>query len=200
MRIFSRRALLKMGVGLVAFVPAIRALASSPSSSEKAAPPIEQRVIEQYVTGPVTAIGQDWLRIKSAWSGDVVLHISQETELWKGDTSRRIPVEIGDWVKAWGPRRADGSHDVEKMWVNIINLQGIASQVEKGEKTAKFHHKDGRLGTHVVTADEQTFVVPHGEKETTYNRAIDIRDGQFVQVIGLELKDKTVRATRIFLD
>lgn len=205
----SRRTFLKkITLGLVVFVPATQALASDLGvqlSSEDSTPPPPlppQRmslIVDKYVAGEVVEVNENQIQLKTIHRGNVVLNLSPETAVWKGGWDRDLPIEIDDQIKAWGEPQGKEVFNVEKMWINIVNLLGTISNIrQESSKELQLHHHDSRRNkSHLVRIDYQT-KVNQGDQERTFgDNPVDLRDGQFLQVVGLKLKDDSVLATRL---
>jgi hypothetical protein len=69
----------------------------------------------------------------------VVLEISKNTVIWDGISCiAEIPIQSGDFVTAWGIWNSDNSLAVEKLYINIVNLQGTASNIVQNQDNASF--------------------------------------------------------------
>lgn len=214
----SRRAFLKkMALGLVAFVPAVRALASDRGNQQPAGlfqpeptqsldtssppppppPPGTSLIVDKYATGEVTEVSRDRILLKTSYGGNVVLRLLPETAVWKGEWNGSLPIEVGDQIKAWGEPRTGGTFDVEKMWVNIVNLRGTISNIERESGGLRLRHHDACQGLFLVKIDQRTLVNRDGRAVTFGSSPIDLREGRHLQIVGLKLKDGSVLATRL---
>ena len=149
-------------------------------------PPVGARRVENYVAGPAMSVSLEEIVVAAFERGEVLLRLSPSTQAWDGLWVKDIPIDPGDWIAAWGERQADGSHDVEKLYVNIVNLQGIISNVEDGGDVIWFRHQDARQGAHEVKVDLRMVRI-HRE----------LQEGGRMQVIGRKLKDGSVVATTL---
>lgn len=228
MQALSRRAVLKtglkIGAGLVAFVPVMRSLATDtraagsqatqPSPSSAISPPTgisppppppatvtPRHIIQNYAGGNVVTVGENVITLKASpgSSRDTVeLHLSASTQIWKGEWNPNAAIEVGDHVDAWGQPEGTNVLDVEKMWVNIVNLMGTISSIKQVQGGLLVQHQDSRTGAHTVIIDQRTIVDSQGSLEITYsNASVALHVGQLLQIIGLRLKDGTIRATRL---
>lgn len=219
MSLVPRRAFLKMIFGLVAFAPAIRNLAAQDSDRSDnfspkykldqdhsgilppPPPPGASLVVEQFAAGNAVEVTPDRIVISTPDRGDVILHLSPNTESWEGRYVGDIPIVIGDDIRAWGPLRTETEHDVEKIWANLVNLRGTISDVVNEPGGLHFHHRDPRQGTHLVKLEPRTLIaVTDGPKIAFRDKGIHLREGQPVQVIGRKLRDGTVLATDVYAD
>lgn len=201
MKTISRRSILKGLMAFAAFIPAAHVLASNRSGSAAQVdpttrptpptppPPGASMLIEEYASGPAVAVDTDKLVIKTYDRGDVTLHLSSRTEVWENLYVKDIPIEVGDRITAWGPRRADGSHDVEKLWVNLVNLRGTMSNIKRGTSDLQFTLRDTRRGMFSIIIQQQASRVGNGPREN-----------QPCQVVGRKLKDGSVLAVTVYFD
>jgi len=201
MKPVSRRILLKVGAGLVAFVPAARLLAAGPNEHTPApASPAEgPKPIVNHVGGTVEKIAPNLLAVK-AYNGTFTLRLSGTSEVWKGKYDRNAIIDVGDRVEAWGQPQPGNNLDVERMWVNIVNLVGPISNVADNASTVALTCRDRHRGSLKVTIDQET-LISNGTQEVRYTQgALSLQEGKQLQIIGLKLKDGSVRATRVFPD
>lgn len=163
-------------------------------------PPGTSLVVESFATGHAVQVGPDVILIETSERGKVALHLSPTTDIWESRWVKSIPIEVGDHIMAWGARRTDRAHDVEKLWVNLVNLQGTVSNVKKEMAGLTFHHHDSRQGAHIVKIDQRTLVALRDSPKVTFaSRPVDLAEGQFSQVIGRKVKDDSVLATDVYL-
>lgn len=193
----SRRTFVKVAAGLIAFVPAAQVLALSPGSARAASVPRSgAERIENYLGGYASKVAPDNIQLRT-YEGDYTLHLSGTTEIWKGKYDRSAVIEVGDRIEAWGQPRLGGHLDVERMWVNIVNLIGQISDIRQGPGVVYLTHQDRFRGPMSVVVDNSTLVpATAGEAPFAADR-IALPEGRRLQIIGLLLKDGTVRATRI---
>lgn len=193
----SRRSFLKLGAGLVAFIPAARALAAVPGRARSATTGQPAPRVEKYVGGWVTGVQAGQIKLRS-YDGDYVLQLSDSSQIWKGAWDRSASVEAGDRIDAWGTRQAGGRFDVERMWVNIVNLFGPVSNPRQATDGLHFTLRDRFRGSLSVLVDEHTTVVSAAGEHSYVPGQLHFTAGQSPQIIGLLLKDGSVRATRVF--
>ncbi len=201
MKPVSRRILLKVGAGLVAFVPAARLLAAGPNerTPAPASPAQGPKPIANHVGGTVEKIAPNLLAVK-AYNGTFTLRLSTTSEVWKGKYDRNAIIDVGDRVEAWGQPQPGNNLDVERMWVNIVNLVGPISNIADNASTVALTCRDRHRGSLKVTIDQET-LIPNGTQEVRYTQGVlSLQEGKQLQIIGLKLKDGSVRATRVFPD
>lgn len=109
-----------------------------------------------------------------------------------------IPVEVGDRVLALGVRRPDGSLDVEKLWVNPVNLMGPIEAVSREGAGWRLRVKDRYLGSVEVRVDPRTEIgTGPGLVAPLAQRPVQWSVGQHIQVVGRRLRDGTVLAATL---
>lgn len=95
-------------------------------------------------------------------------------------------------------RRADGSWDSDLLYVNIVNLFGPISKVEKNSDGVQFQIRVRNIGLATVKIDPRTEVADYeGRRETFSDNPIELKEGRSVRVIGRRLKDGSVLAATI---
>ena len=192
MEMFSRRSFIKMLSGFVAFVPAAKILAApEPQSTDD--------LEYNYAGGRVLKIDPDKILIDMFERGDVTLYITSQTNIWKGEWNGKLPIEVGDYINAWGTPRDKQSLDVEKMWVNIINLRGKASDLKEETSGLQLRLSDSGLGEYSVEINGKTIISQEDQEKPFDKTSVSLKEGQWMQVIGLELKGNSVLATLVFL-
>jgi hypothetical protein len=117
------------------------------------------------------------------------------TEIWKGKTFHDLsPVLIGDDFSARCRTDASGKLVAEVIWLNIVNFFGVITKV------------DG-AGFEMLTnpnADPQSAYVRKKlavivDADTLFDASAreDLKPGRDVQMVGLDLKNGTISATRL---
>jgi hypothetical protein len=152
-------------------------------------PPPQQasRSIENFVSGPALSVSEDEIVVRVYERGEVALHLTPTTRIWNDLWVKDVPIEEGDWITAWGPRLADGSHDVELLYANIVNLQGVVLEVRHDEDAVRLTHVDARQGQHEIVI----------YAERALGAGVELRDGDRLQVVGRKLGDGSVLATTL---
>lgn len=215
MKLISRRTLTKTIVGLFAFIPAAKGLAGQDQpltlpqsigveSIKIPPPPRTAEVFLNFTYGIVEIAKPREITITTSNHNRNVLRLSSESQVWKGKWDRSISLEVGDEVRAWGhPNTIEGTLEVEKMWVNIVNLHGPVINLKKGPEEWQIQHQDIRMGKKLVKINQQTLLNSPNNDEITFGQKGEnlafLQEGQQVQIIGLKLKDESVLATRILL-
>lgn len=228
MSFITRRSfLLKVGVGLVAFIPATRALwkVADPLSAQPAirtdhpsppashAPPSNQ-VDPRYASGNVLEVAPTALRIQTPYAGQRMLYLSESTLLWDDEWVKDLPVEVGEKVVAWGQPLGDGALATEKMWVNPENIMGPIRNIRGSFPSQTFELNDRRKGWMAVALNAKTQVSDirgkkqdpaPGQEPAVYQVqpfdqiAVEFRDEQHLQVVGWR-KNGSVQAVTLYLD
>lgn len=198
----------KIALRLVAFAVIVGSLANGSSSQSApvsptpvSSPPARQQTpVENFVSGEVMKLSPDEIVVKKQDRAIVVLHLSPKTDVWSGLWVKSIPIQVGDQIYADVKRRTDGSFDIQKMWVNIVNLVGNISSVEKKTPGLQINLENPSLGSVVVKIDPRTLVNRQG-KETPYSvTPIELHEGEVVRIIGRRLRDGSAIATKLILD
>jgi hypothetical protein len=190
---------LKTAVGLVAFVPASRALAlGGVVASAASAPAPAWEVIQNYVGGRVVSFANEQLELDT-YAGRRTVTLTRLTATWKGAWGVLNAIAPGDDVKVWGTPQ--GSNFVaEKIWVNIVNRVGTYTVVSRSAAAVRVSHLDPRTDRQRdVELGPQTIVIRSGQ-EGVFDPVVDrVSDAGFMQVIGLERTGAPILATRVWL-
>lgn len=108
-------------------------------------------------------------------------------------------IKVGDEIAAWGqPETHDNGVAVEKIWVNIVNIGDLISDVTPNASGLVFHLDDPRQGIFRVHFDEQTIITQRPGDIKYSPTSLQPTNGRSLQVIGLATKDKTVLARRVW--
>lgn len=151
----------------------------------------------QYVGGTVTGVRPGQIQLHS-YDGNYTLQLSAISQIWKGAWDRNATIEAGDRIDASGTRRPGGYFDVERMWVNIVNLIGPVSNAREGTDSVQFTQRDRFRGPISVVIDRQTAVVSNAQKQMFAPGQLHLAQGKVLQTIGVRFKDGSVHATRVF--
>lgn len=224
----SRRFFLKIGAGLVAFVPAAKALANPKQKYQVSLPLISfsgasetlnvpqpppanwnsDFIIENYIDGTIVDISQNQIFVDERERGLMTLDISPDTLFWKGAYSRandsnRFQLKVGDHIEGWGqPQANDHTVNIEKIWSNIVDVKGSMKNLVPSISTASLDFKERQGETYHVLIDELTeIIMPSGMSSSMANLAsTNMEEEYYGQVIGLKQDDGSILATRVFID
>ena len=130
-------------------------------------------------------------------AGERVTAVSadERTEFWKGKTFHDLsPVQIGDDLTARCRADASGKLVAEVIWLNIVNFFGVITQVDGGGFEMLTNPNADPQSAYVkkklkVTVDADTLFEASAKE--------DLKLGRSVQMVGLDLKNGIVMATRL---
>jgi hypothetical protein len=146
------------------------------------------------VIGTVKGVSGETISVDN--DGKIVeIALDRNAEIWKGKTFHDLsPVQIGDDLSARCRSAASGKLVCEAIWLNIVNYFAVITKVK-------------RDGFEILTnpdADPQSAYAKEiktvqVDSDTMFSDSAkdDLRLGRNVQVIGLDLKNGTIRATRV---
>lgn len=160
----------------------------------------EETPVENFLSGQVVKVSPDQILLKQQARGIIVLHLLPTTNVWEGLWVKSIPIAVGDQIDARVERRDDGVFDVQKMWVNIISLEGNILSVEKKADGLQFSLLNQFVGTVIVKIEPRTEVTLQGKKATFSNSLIESRAGKLVRIVGRRLRNGSVIATKLLLE
>ncbi len=151
--------------------------------------------------GRVVRLGGQTIRIATE-TEEVDLKISSATITWDGiGWIANMPTNVGDIATAWGARSPDHSFAVQKLYINIVHLQGKASSSIQGGQDASFVLTDSYQETERVTVAPLTEIyeaASGGKLRYQENRVLP-RESQFVEVIGRRMEDGSILAVTLTL-
>lgn len=223
-RMARRSFILRVLVGLFAFVPAARELIAltrqtsagagpdrTPPPGPTGPPPPESSTVDpRFASGTAVAVHPNEILVRTSYAGDMSLKLSSETQIWEGLWVKDIPVEVGDRITAWGRRLEDGSLVTEKLWINAVNLRGTVREGVNYAAPIRLRVEDPRQGEMRVIVASQTGVVDFrgasrvfGEEVSKVplgNRTLALQENHAVQVIGRRTVDGTVLATSLYIE
>jgi uncharacterized protein DUF5666 len=153
-----------------------------------------------FQEGRVVKLDGKTIRIATA-NEEVDLEVSPSTVIWDGITwVANIPTEAGDFVTAWGVWNPDHSFAVQKLYINIVNLQGRVSNVSQGTGSGSFIIADqyGKTQRVIVAASSEIYEGA-GSGSRYGEKPVLPQNGEDVQVIGREMKDGSVLAVNLSL-
>ena len=154
-----------------------------------------------FQEGRVVNLDGKTIQIATA-NEEVDLELSSSTVIWDGIAwVANIPTEKGDFVTAWGAWNPDHSFAVQKLYINIVNLQGRASNVLQGTGSGSFVIADqyGKTQQVIVAASTEIFEGSAGSGSGYLERPVLPQNGENVQVLGREMKDGSVLAVNLTL-
>ncbi len=153
---------------------------------------IEGRVLE--VDGATLFIesGNETFRLTS----------SAATLIWDGiPWVANVPTKAGDFVIAEGIWKRDHSFDARKLYVNIVNLQGRASDVSRQGDGATFLLADQYQQSDAIAISPLTEIYEGstGARSLYGQNPVLPANGVYAEVIGRKMADGSVLAVNITL-
>lgn len=164
-------------------------------------PPAHPRVpLEKIIKGTIVEIDENHIVADNSARGLIKLHVSPETRIWKGKWNSDLPIEVGDFFYGYGEPNEDGTvYEMEQMEVNIVSLRGGVLSIERVSKGLQVQldevHKDKSYLVHIT---QETLILGQDGEFPFGEVPLGLQPGDGVQVIGLQLKDGSVLATRVF--
>src|SRR5262249_13928763 len=146
------------------------------------------------VVGTVESISGNLIHVRSG-AQLLTLRVDDHTEVWKGKIFHDLStVEIGDDLSARCHKNASAQLVAEAIWINIVNFFGVITNVngETFEVLTNANadpHSGYKKEDKLIRFDADT-IFESSEKE-------DLKVGREVQTVGLDLRNGTVKATRV---
>jgi len=185
-------------VGAIGFAyPGLARVLEAPSRMAPRAADSTNWRVDNFTSGEVIAKNAESLTLASA-EGSRVVRVPPGKTIWKEFDVSIDDVEIGEWVMASGSPQPDGSLLGRPgwIWASISQWSGTVAALEPDGLL--LHRRDGRTKKmyfstklEVIRAHDQT-VIAVGP------RALSV--GKTIGAVGLVLPDKTLRATRLWID
>jgi Domain of unknown function (DUF5666) len=148
------------------------------------------------VSGTVENVSGDLIYV-NAGSWLVAVQADDHTQVWKGKTFHDLsPLNAGDEIAARCRRDASGKLVAEAIWINIVSLSGVITRVNI-DSFEVFTNPDAdpqsayRKENKFIRFDPDT-VFQSGERD-------DLKLGRAVQIIGLDLRNGVILATRVWI-
>jgi len=169
---------------IIGIVPVVAVAQPSPSKPH----------LDLTVIGTVTGISGHMISVNS--DGRIVaITVDRNAEIWKGKMFHDLsPVQIGDDLSARCRPTASGKPDCQAIWLNIVNYFGVITKVQDD---------NFEMLTNPEADPDSAYVKDHKavrvDSETLFNDSAkdDLRPGRYVQMVGLDLRNGTIRATRV---
>lgn len=196
----SRRTFLTfgaIGAGVLAFGSPALALAPPHAGPAAGATGEPADRVPNYVGGTVLGVRSRQIQLRSI-RGTFILRLSSTSQVWKGSWNSGATIDVGDRIDARGTPQSGGYFDVERMWVNITNLIGPVSSFHESGDILQLTQRDRFVGPRAVTIDRQTTITAKSGERLYVPGEFPLAEGEVLQVIGLQLKDGSIRATRVF--
>ena len=148
------------------------------------------------VIGTVKSISGNVISV-DAGERVIAVFTNERTEIWKGKIFHDLSlVQIGDDFAARCRADNSGRLVAELIELNVVNFFGIITKVEGGGDSfdmftnPKADPQSGYIKKNLkVTLDADTLFDASAEE--------DLKAGRDVQMVGLDLKNGTIRATRV---
>jgi hypothetical protein len=148
------------------------------------------------VIGTVKGVSGDMVSVDS--DGKIVeITVDRNGEVWKGKTFHDLsPVRIGDDLSGRCRSVASGKLVCEAIWLNIVNYFGVITKVQQDT----FEILTNPDADPQSAYGKETKIV-QVDSDTQFNDSTkeDLKPGRNVQVIGLDQKNGTIRATRVIV-
>lgn len=171
------------------------------SASPVPSPPLEKTPVEKLLSGQVVKVSPNEILLKQQDRGNIVLHLLPTTTIWEGLWVKSIPVAVGDHINARVERRSEGVFDAQNIWINVVNLVGNISNVEKRADGLLLNMQNRFLGSVIVMIDPRTEVTIQKGKQATFGtNPVQLHKGEQVRIIGRRLRNGAVLAIKLLFE
>jgi sulfur carrier protein ThiS len=144
--------------------------------------------------GTVVATDRNIVYVKTSF-GPVTVRVESAARIWKGDDGMDVSaIDVGDEVSMRGITDVDGYFVPSQIWVNIGSLDGVITSVDGDAVDVRVVRNDDANETKRIRLTPKSL-----SAQNHLLRRQDIRPGRVVRVIGLILKDGTIRASRFIV-
>jgi hypothetical protein len=161
------------------------ALAQNPSAST---PPLKS------VIGTVESVSGKVIYVQTGLQV-LTLTATDRTEVWKGKVFHDLsPVAVGDDITARCRMDVAGKLVAETVWLNIVNLFAVITKTGDNE-----FEMFANPNTDPQSAYKKEFKLVAIDADTIFEASAreDLKQGRNVQVMGSDLKNGTIHATRV---
>ncbi len=187
-RSFVRSVAVVGGAGLVGGLALLKPLSRNILAQQATAQSV-------FLTGRIVAVAGDVIYAADS-KGPLTLYVSDKTSVWKGkDVSDLGVLRPGDFFYATAEASLGGRLTVKKLYANIVNYYGLLTAAN-GNQLQILVYRVGPTDLFVrAKIDAETIVYRRGGTGSSS----DVIQGRFVQMVGLELPDGVVKATRLWV-
>ena len=146
------------------------------------------------VVGTVKAISGHVISVETGAQITSVF-ASEHSEIWKGKVLHDLsPVQIGDDFSARCRADASGRLVAEVIWLNIVNFFGVITKVDGGDFEML---TNPNADPHSAYVKEKLRVSVDADTLFDASAKEDLKPGREAQMVGLDLKNGTIKATRL---
>jgi Domain of unknown function (DUF5666) len=146
------------------------------------------------VIGTVESVSGNIIHVKTGAS-PITIHSDGQTEIWKGRTFHDLsPLKVGDNITARCRWDGPGKLVALSIWANITNFYGVITSVN-----ADSFEVLTNPNADPQSAYRKEHKVIYVDADTIFEASAkeDLKIGRGVQVVGLDLKDAKVQASRL---
>ncbi len=154
---------------------------------------------DRVIDGVVLAVNENMLGVEDARRGRIVLHLNENTRVWKGGWDNPRPIEVGDTFYGYGDLNAEGAvYEMEQLEVNLVNLRGEVLSVTETVAGLDVELDDVHTGKTLVHITPATSVTENGQAVLFAESTFTLKPGDGLHLTGLRLKDGSVEAVQTF--
>lgn len=154
---------------------------------------------DRLIDGVIAEVDGDRLVVEDAQRGRIVLHLNENTRVWKGGWDTPRPIEVGDTFYGYGDLNAEGTgYEMEQLEVNLVNLRGEVLNVTETVAGLDVELDDVHTGKILVHITPATSVTEDGQAVLFAESTFTLRPGDGLHLTGLRLKDGSVEAVQTF--
>lgn len=149
------------------------------------------------VSGKLEGISANLIYVKFK-TQSLAVYTGEHTEVWKGKTFHDLsPLELGDDIFARCRKDDAGKLIALEIYANITNFFGIITNVRGHDSFELFTNPNADPNS----ADPKEDKIVYVDADTVFSSgtATDLKIGRGVQVVGSDLGNGKVRATRLFV-
>ena len=146
------------------------------------------------LVGTVESVSGDTLYVKIR-AEIVMLYAESQTAVWKGERFHDFsPLKAGDAISVDATRDSRGRLTATSIWANITNFCAMITS-SKGDAFEVLTNFDA--DTYSGYRKENKLLLVDANTVFESSSKAELKSGRMVWVVGLDLKDGKVRATRI---
>lgn len=146
------------------------------------------------IVGTVEAISRNVIYVQSGLQL-TALSVDDRTEVWKGKVFHDLSqLEVGDDLTARYRTDASGKLVADAIWLNIVNVFAVITKAGDNEFEV---FTNPNADPQSAYKKEDKFVTVDADTTFEASRREDLIQGRNVQVVGLNLKNGTIQATRV---
>ena len=152
-----------------------------------------QQLTPTAVFGTIERISGNQIQVK-AGTHSITFHADRDTQIWKGKTYNDLSaLKVGDQISVRGIKDASGKLVASNIWAQMVTFSAVIKKVDRANSEVLTSPK-----ADLRSANWAESKVVHYFPNTAFSTSeMGLSVGQEILVVGLDLRNGNVDATRI---